>query len=61
MKSSSRTILNAEILERICEFPLVTKELTAQEMLTGEAARERDGITLAELDELMRVLVTNRP
>ncbi len=56
----SLSVLHAEILERICEFPIVTEELRAQELLTGQAARERDAVTLAELEELMKILVVKK-
>ena len=54
------SVLHAEILERICEFPPVTHELRAQEMLTGKAARTRDAAALEELKQLMQVLVTKK-
>ncbi len=56
----SLSVLHAEISERICEFPTVTEELRAQELLTGQAARERDAVALAELEELMRILVIKK-
>ena len=56
----SLSVLHAEILERTCEFPTLTQGLRAQDMLTVQAARKRDTVALAELEELMRVMITGR-
>ncbi len=56
----SLSVLHAEILERICELPVVTAELRTQEKLIGQPARERDAIALTELEELMRILIVRK-
>ncbi len=47
-------------MERTCDFSTVTQEFRDQELLTGQAARDRDAIALAELEELMRNLITRK-
>ncbi len=44
----SLSVLHAEILERTCEFPTLSQGLRAQDM-TGQAARKRDTIALADV------------